>query len=217
MIDSTASPSAPAWLDPAKVSKPSHLRFRAPQALADADFARLKQSIAHRGGNVQPIKVRPIGPGRCELVFGTRRLQACLELGLPVAAVAQEMSGQQQVEELDASNGDDQVSVYERGCLYEAALNAGYFPSRRRLAESLGRPLSDVTGAATVAQLPRMILDLLRDPRDLKVAVAKRIAAVIASDPEVVPRVLGGLKTVHGLKTGELLRALGKAPTGRPT
>lgn len=195
-------------LDPTMVVEPDLLRFRAPQSFMDAGFVRLKQSVAHRGGNVQPIKVRPIESGRYELVFGGRRLQACRELGLPVAAVAQVMSGQQQVEELDASNGDEQVSLYERGCLYEAALNAGYFPSRRRLAEALGRSLSEVTGAVTVAQLPKEILDLLRDPRKLKLNAARRIANAVATNPAALTERLPSARLAQAAHVKDVIRAL---------
>jgi ParB family transcriptional regulator, chromosome partitioning protein len=195
-------------LDPALVVEPVHLRFRAPQAFADAAFAKLKQSIANKAVNVQPIKVRPLQGGAHELVFGFRRLRACLELGLPVAAVVQEMTGTRVVEELDASNDDNQVSVYERGCLYEAALDAGYYPSRRRLAEALGRGPKDVADAATVAQLPRVILDSLVDPRVLKVSIAKRLAAAAATDPDGVAHRLRDAKLHRSSRVSDLLKAL---------
>lgn len=195
-------------LDPLLVAEPAHLRFRAPKAYVDAGFAKLKQSIANRGVNVQPIKVRPLQGGTHELVFGWRRLRACLELGLPVAVVVQEMTGTRVVEELDASNDDNQVSVYERGCLYEAALNAGFYPSRRRLAEALGRELRDVADAATVAQLPKVVLERIADPRVLKVSIAKRIAAAAAADPEAIERRLVQAKVNRSTRMADLVKAL---------
>lgn len=195
-------------LDPLLVAEPAHLRFRAPQAYADAGFAKLKQSIANRGVNVQPIKVRPLQGGTHELVFGWRRLRACLELGLPVAVVVQEMTGTRVVEELDASNDDNQVSVYERGCLYDAALNAGYYPSRRRLADALGRSLKDVTHAVFLAQLPRVILDRLADPRVLKRATAVRLAAAASVDPASFAQQLSVSKIYPRATLSEMLEAL---------
>ena len=54
----------------------------------------LLASIRHFGGNLQPIKVRPVcqrdadeRETRFELVYGGRRLQACAELNLPVLAL----------------------------------------------------------------------------------------------------------------------------------
>lgn len=195
-------------LDPIAVLEPALLRFRAPQSLTDASFARLKQSVAHCGGNVQPIKVRPDEAGRYELVFGWRRLQACRELGLPVAAVIQAMSAVQQVMELDASNHGEEASVYERGCLYQTALNAGFFPSRRRLAEALGRPLSDVIGATTLAELPKEVLGLLRDPRELTIAAAKRLATAVAADPDGASVRLRAAALHRGMRVREVVQAL---------
>ena len=46
-------------------------------------FDKFKDEIAHAGGNIQPILVRPVGT-RYEVVFGHRRYTACKQLGLPV-------------------------------------------------------------------------------------------------------------------------------------
>jgi len=198
----------PVLLDPALVTLPVQLRFRASQSFTGPDFERLKRSIAHLGRNVQPIKVRPGDAGQHDLVFGSRRLQACRELGLPVTSVVESMTGPCLVAELDASNDDNQVSVYERGCLYEAALNAGYFPSRRRLAEALGLSLQDVIGATTIAQLPRDFLVSLPDPRVLKVGVAKRLAATAAADPEGFARRLAAARLNNSTRISDLVKAL---------
>jgi hypothetical protein len=67
----------------------------------DANFEELKAEIQGAGGNMQPIKVRPLkepaGEARYEIVFGHRRHRrhrACLELGLEVAAVVEEVGDQ---------------------------------------------------------------------------------------------------------------------------
>lgn len=197
-----------ALLDPAQISLPRLLRFRAPQSFTDSGFERLKRSIAHTGGNVQHIKVQPPIGGRYDLVAGLRRVRACAELGLPVAAVVEDVSGTRALQELDASNEDTQVSQYERGCLYASALKAGYFPSRRRLAEALGRTLKDVSDAITIAELPAVILDNLVDPRVLKVSIAKRLAAAAAADPEAVERRLVQAKVNRSTRMADLVKAL---------
>jgi len=210
---SSSEQGVPLHLDPALVDIPSLLRFRAPRSYTDPDFMRLKASIAHLGGNVQPIKVRCGAEGRYELVLGSRRLRGCLELGLPVTAVVDNVSGPRVVEELDASNDDSQVSVYERGCLYEAALNAGLFPSRRRLADALGRRLQEVADVLTVAQLPRQLLDRLPDPRVLKVSVAKRLAAAVARDPHGFDDRLSRAALNHSADLGFLIKELIRPPS----
>ncbi|CAD5366594.1 ParB domain-containing protein [Rubrivivax sp. A210] len=196
-----------AFLDPAAVAFPSWLRFRAPQSFSDAGYARLKASIVHMGGNVQPIKACPVDAGRYELVFGTLRLRTCLELGLPVTASLDVVTGPRLVVELDASNGDKQVSAFERGCLYDSALQAGVFPSRRRLAESVGRPLRDVSDAILIATLPPPVLTCLRDPRALKVGMATKVAARWEADPDGAKRRIAALSTQDFRRDSQLLAA----------
>ena len=205
--DNTSASGAVVHLDPAAVAQPSFLRYRAPQAYTDLRFAHLKASVAHTAGNVQPIKVRPVHPGGFELVFGARRLRACLELGLPVAAVVQELDSPRGVVELDASNDDGQISLYERGCLYDAALSAGLFPSRRRLAQELGRDLNELTAALNAAMLPKFILECLADPRELKASTVKRFAAAAAAVPIGLERLLSP-KVGRGMKVSGLLKLL---------
>lgn len=50
------------------------------------EFDGLKEDISAQGGNVQPIKVRHLmgETDKYEIVFGHRRHQACLELGIEV-------------------------------------------------------------------------------------------------------------------------------------
>lgn len=206
MIEMNAQ--AGALLDPSVITLPPSLHFRAPQSMAGAGFQALKSSIAHAGGNVQPIKVIGQDGNPHVLVFGTRRLQACRELGLPVRAVVDSTPLQRLVVELDMSNDDTQVSVYERGCLYDSALQAGYFPSRRRLAEAVGRPLSEVAAAVVVAQLPRQLLNRLRDPRTIRVGVAKKLAALLESDPAGFEARLSALNTAVDLRDDAFLKAL---------
>jgi hypothetical protein len=67
-------------------------------------FERLKDSIAEFGGNLQPVKVQQTShalggsnyaagaTSNFELVFGYSRVRACLELGLPVLAMIEQVS-----------------------------------------------------------------------------------------------------------------------------
>lgn len=195
-------------LDPLSVVVGGCLEFRVPLSFADRAFASLKQSIAHTAGNVQPIKVRSADEARWELVFGARRLRACLELGLPVAAVAEDLTALAAFTQLDASNDDSHVSVYERGRLYRAALDSGYFPSSRRLAQAVGRALSDVQQALATVELSSDVVKHLKDPRALTPATARRLAAAVSVDPDAATARMASL-TGKQLMTGrELLQLL---------
>lgn len=200
-------------LDPALIHEPPHQRFRVQAAFTDKAFAALKRSLMHTGGNVQPIKVnRSSGalashPAHLQRVFGGLRLRACLELGLPVLAIVEDdMPAQRALVELEASNAE--VSLFERGCLYGSALDAGLFPSIRRLAETLGRPLSEVAAAVAATRLPTELLDCLRDPRCLTTGTARRLVSWIAADPDGALRRARQVRVAGTRDDRQALRAL---------
>lgn len=195
-------------LDPRLVQLPTWLRFRVPQSFAGNGFLVLKASIVHAGGNVQAIKVWQVGDGRVELVYGSRRLQACLEAGLPVLALVDEapVSGPRVVIELDASN--EGVSLYERGRLYVSALDAGVFPSRRRLADAIDRPLAEVAAAENLARPPGDLLACFDDPRVLTPATGKKLASLVARDPERALRRAAAVKAQRLTRSTAVARAL---------
>jgi ParB family transcriptional regulator, chromosome partitioning protein len=72
-------------LDPSKVVRSGWANRHAIN-YSGKDFAALKSEIEAAGKNIQPIKVRPKRgeAGVFEIVFGHRRHQACLELGIQV-------------------------------------------------------------------------------------------------------------------------------------
>lgn len=175
-------------LDPARVRAPSWLRFRVPQSFTDGSFSNLKSSIVHMGGNVEPVKVCPVGvpvadgQGAYELVYGFRRHAACLEVGLPLRAVVDSALGAREAMiELAGTNAG--APLIERGRLYHSALQAGLFPSTRRLAESCGLTVIDAANALRAAELPEALLNLLRDPRTLSAALVRRLARRMHEDP----------------------------------
>jgi ParB family chromosome partitioning protein len=137
-------------VDPGSI-KASRWANRHEASFSTAAFAALKASIEHAGGNTQPILVRDHGAGQYEIVFGHRRHRACLELGLPVFAVVADGSlGDLEVFlSMERENRDRaDLSPYEQGVSYLAAIESGLFPSVRRLAEARGA--TPTRGGATV-------------------------------------------------------------------
>lgn len=159
-------------------------------------FIELKQDIESAGGNVQPIKVRPArgaaaeqpdGP-RFELVYGSRRTRACLELGLPVRAVVDENVDDQQlyVQMQRENRGRSNLSAWEQGVSYHKALNEGLFPSARRLAEQIGLDHSNVAKALRVAELPQEVVGAFRSPVDIQFRWAVALDKAYQQDPDAV-------------------------------
>ena len=123
-----------------------------------------------------------------EIVFGHRRHQACLELGLPVNAVTVDsMDDKALFEAMDRENrGRKNLSPWEQGRMYDQAIKQGLYPSLRRLSESLGVNLSDASRAVQLAKLPKEIVAAFASPLDLQVRWAKPLADVLQRDPEGV-------------------------------
>ena len=161
------------------------------------EFRQLKEEIASAGGNVQPIKVRAVldvtgvidgqSPAY-EIVFGHRRHQACLELGMSVSAiVVEKMDDRALFEAMDRENrGRKNLSAWEQGRMYDEAVRKGLYPSLRRLAESLGVNSSDASRAVQLAKLPRELVAAFSTPLDLQVRWAKPLTDAMQRDPEGV-------------------------------
>lgn len=159
-------------IDPAEII-PSQWANRHADSFAGADFEALKQEIATSGGNVQPIKVRPIPSGqhagKFEVVFGHRRHKACLDLGISVFALVEPIDDRGLFVEMDRENRQRaDLRPFEQGEMYRRALSLGLFPSMRKLAEEIGVPVSQVSRAYQIASLPAEILAAFSSPLDIQ-------------------------------------------------
>ena len=169
---------------------------RHPDSFSSQAFLDLKREIESAGGNVQPIKVRPVRGAaaeraegtRFELVYGSRRTRACLELGLPVRAVVDEDINDQAlyVQMQRENRGRSNLSAWEQGVSYHKALKEGLFPSARRLAEQIGLDHSNVAKALRVAELPQEIVGAFRSPVEIQFRWAVALDKAYQSDPEGV-------------------------------
>lgn len=203
-------------LDPTTV-RPSRWANRHEQSFSSAEFSALKAEIASAGGNVQPIKVRPLADGQSfEVVYGHRRHRACLELGMPVRALVSEVSDQILFVEMERENRQRKdLSAWEQGQMYARALDAGLYPSNRKLAEAIGRDLGDVGKALSLARLPQAVVDAFASPLDLQYRWAKPLNDVLQKDPEGTMRRARDLKKQWGkLAAAEVFAALVLAGEG---
>ncbi len=165
------------------------------------EFAALRADIESAGGNVQPIKVRRLavaggeGP-QYELVFGHRRHRACLELGLPVLAVIDNLDDRALFVEMDRENrARKDLSAWEQGTMYRSALRQGLFASNRRLAEAIGVDLSAVGKALALADLPDELVAAFASPLDLQFRWAKPLSDALASNRAAVLEAAAALRS----------------------
>ena len=131
------------------------------------DFLALKEEILNAGGNIQPIKVRPKGVGY-EIVYGHRRHRACLELGIPVLSMVEEMLDEALWVEMDRENRNRKsLSQYEQGLSYKKAIESGLFSSQRHLSKKIGVPQPHIAWCIRIADLPEEIISAFSSPTEI--------------------------------------------------
>ncbi len=169
--------------------KASRWANRSEASLRSKDFEKLKLEIENAGGNVQPIKVRPLSGalGEFEIVFGHRRHRACLELGLPVRALIEEMGDADLFAQMDRENRQRaDLRPFEQGVMYAKALDEGLFTSMRKMAEALGVDVGNASKAVALARLPTAVLGAFQSPLDLQQAWATPLSAALQKNPDAV-------------------------------
>ena len=157
-------------LDPSAVSL-GVFKNRHELSYATAEFEALRSDIAHAGGNVQPILVRAsAGAGTSyEVVYGRRRLRACLELGIPVRAIVATMGDTEAFQAMERENRERaNLSAWEQGVMYKDALDRGLFPSIRQMAAALDVDSTNLSRAIRVASLPPEVINAFPSPLDVQ-------------------------------------------------
>ena len=178
---------------------PSRFANRHSASFLIADFAALKSEIESAGKNVQPIKVRPTGQGvsdgvRYEIVYGHRRHRACLELGLPVACIVEELTDLELFSEMERENRDRaNLSAWEQGRMYRKALDTGLFPSIRKLAAALNVNSGNATSAIAIADLPEDVIGAFETPLDIQFRWAALLKSAVETNEK---RVLAVCKAI---------------------
>ena len=153
-------------------------------------FERFKRSIAARGGNIQPIKVRPAplgSPVSYEIVYGQRRHRACLDLGLPVRVIVEPVDDLELFRQMCASNeGGKDCTPYEKGLLYIAAIKAGFYSTHDDLANAVGLDNSTVSKQIKLAALPDRVVTAFGSPKGLRVNWGAALHKALSEDEERV-------------------------------
>jgi len=179
----------PVRLLPTASIVPSRWANRIEESFAGPEFQQLKDEIQQAGGNVQPIKVRPLQGqgGRYEIVFGHRRFRACDELGLPVLAMVEEVSDQDLFAAMDRENRlRHNLSPWEQGRMYRRALAEGLFPSISELARQVGVDKGNLSKALALADLPEEVVAAFRSPLELQYRWAKLLNDALQKEPDGV-------------------------------
>ncbi len=210
-------------LDPVTI-RPSKWANRHTSSFDTADFAELKDEIESAGGNVQPIRVRPLLNGSTaagqgadgappvlyELVFGHRRHRACLDLQIPVRALIEPATDQELFEAMERENrGRKNLSAWEQGCMYRKALDEGLYASLRKLAEAVKVDVSLVSKSVALARLPEAVVAAFPSPLDIQFRWAQPLGEVLQRDPEaMISRAKALSAGAHRMAAAQVFEAL---------
>lgn len=162
---------------------------RSNDSFASADFLALRDDIAQADGNVQPIKVRPLtgSTDRYEIIFGYRRHRACLDLGLPVLALVEQVNDKELFKEMERENRDRlDLSPWEQGRMYQQSLSEGLFASLGELSKEIGIDKGNLSKALRLAELPDVVVNAFPSPLDLQYRWAKLLNDAIQQAPDHV-------------------------------
>ena len=179
----------PQRIGPSKWANRDSLSFKGPE------WESFKAEILSAGGNIQPIKVRPsVRPVNAisdsqsfEIVFGHRRHRACLELGVDVFALIEDVTDAELFEQMDRENRQRaNLTIYEQGEMYKRALDAGLYPSLRKLSEKLNVAVGTASESISLARLPEAILNAFESRLDLQRRWAKPLTEALQKDPDLV-------------------------------
>lgn len=200
-------------IDPARIRRSAYAN-RHELNFGGAEFEQLKTEIANAGGNVQPIKVRPIASideePSYEIVFGHRRHEACRQLGLLVSAMVDNLDDKALFVEMERENRSRKdLSGWEQGVMYQRALDMKLFPSNRKLADAIGVDLGNLGRALSLARLPAEIVSAFNSPLDLQFRWSKPLSESHESDPAgLVGRAKALKATAQTLTAREIFEAL---------
>ena len=168
---------------------------RDPKHFETAQFQQLKLEIENAGGNVVPIKVRPIANGKYEIVYGHRRYEACKQLGLPVLALVDNLDDVGLFVEMERENRNrDDLSPWEKGVWYQSILKRGLFPSHRKLADAIGLDQSTVSRAITIAELPPQVVEAFSSPLDLQYRWTAPLLSAWSTDQDALLERIDAIK-----------------------
>lgn len=174
----------------------------------------LLASIRYFGGNLQPIKVRPVGQGhadqrerRFELVYGGCRLRACADLNLPVLALIEELTDQQAFAQANSEQFHaPALSFLERGTLYARAIDGGTFDSARELSAATGTPGWVVDRSLAVNTLMEVIAELLPHFRGVHEPLERKILDFAERFPDKIISLARSTHALHWLNVIQAVR-----------
>lgn len=151
------------------------------------DMNELMQSIQERG-QLQPVMLRfhpkPTGVIRYQIIFGRRRYEACLKLGIPLLAIKKDLVDiQKAILDQDAENRHRKnVSNYSNAVLYKKLIQDGIFKSESELAVKLEMARQTLNDIMAFSKLPEDIIKSIPNIHEMSTSLAVKIVSLIKKD-----------------------------------
>jgi ParB family chromosome partitioning protein len=199
-------------VEPQRIARSRYANRHASNFVGE-DFERFKREILEAGGNVQPIKIRPRVGGKegdfeFEIVYGHRRHEACLQLGIPVLAVIDNLDDRTLFVEMDRENRERaDLSPWEQGVMYLGALEDGLFASNRQLAAALGIDPSNLGKSIALAKLPAAVIAAFPSPLEIQLRWAPLLNKALETDAASVLKRAEGIAAQPERRTSKVVLA----------
>ncbi len=128
----------------------------------------LKQSIAQHG-ILEPLVVRPMGPGRYQIVIGERRWRCARDLGFrTVPAIVRQLSDEEAFElSLVENLQRDNLTPIEEARAYQHMIDSGMAKNQREVARILGIAPQRVNEKLRLLSLPPRIQERISARADI--------------------------------------------------
>ena len=172
----------------------------------DQEFQELKESIRVAGINDQPIDIRMLDgvPGyEAELLAGTRRLRACLDLKLHVSCIVRDCSDEEadRIHETENKHRKNKAP-YSRGTQYQTMLDSGRYQNASQMGEKIGTPKDEISlYLGLIKKAPEGMWAKVIDPGAVKTGDVRALLA--AYDKPAFTEALG--KSVEKITAKQLL------------
>lgn len=208
-------------LDPCLVHVPNTPN-RTESSFESEKFEELRQGIAAKGTNLQPIRVRWVPefngvPAHWELVWGERRLRACREAGLRVSAIVakDESSADDYLDRIRENRGRVDLSPWEFCQQVRHALETPPGMKKIALAAKVGCNVSTISRAHDMARLPEVIVRAFLSPNDIRYEDVKPLRDAYESNLAAVQKECGHILAEPGpIAAAQVVKRLVKASKG---
>ena len=123
-----------------------------------------------------------------EIIFGSRRHRACLELGLPVLAMIVDATDDVSMFiEMERENRNrEDLTPWEQATAYAMALREGIFSSARTMSIALNVDEGNVSKLLTMAKLPPTIVEAFPSALDLQYRWVGPLVDFVKRDSETI-------------------------------